>query len=137
MFTRLSDDETLIPTLVFGPYEQAREARNIVRPVMESAEVRVAFLPIVYRKGEYQLLFDTYAAAKDAIDFFDAFSYFYFEGPTLGAAVLITDGGYILEADPDSPDVSFAMRFVVAPGDLTITQNGLWELRVPYQEVPE
>ena len=136
-FTRLSDDSELTPTMVFGPYEQSREVRNIVRPVMESAEVRVSYSPTVYRKGEYQLLFDTYAEAKAAVNYFSAFSLYYFEGPTIGAGELITVGGYILESDGTDLDTNFAMQFVVAPGDMTITQNGLWELRVPYQEVPE
>lgn len=136
MFTRLSDDATLIPIQVFGPFEQTREVRNIVRTVMQSANVRVAYSPTVYRRGEYQLLFDTYADALEATDYFSSFSLYQFEGPAIDAGILIQEGGYVLESD-GTPDAGFSMRFVVAPGDLTITQNGLWELRVPYQEVPE
>lgn len=136
MFTRVSDDSTLIPTMVFGPYEQTRQVQNIVRPVMQSAEVRVAYLPTVYRSGEYMCLFDTYAEAKAAVDYFSAFSLYLFEGPTTTEAMLIQDGGYIVEVEAGTPDTSFAMQFAVS-GAMTITQNGLWELRVPYQEVPE
>lgn len=135
MFTRVSDDEVLTPLVVFGPFEQSREVRNIVRPIMQSAEVRVSYSPTVYRRGEYQLLFETYEQAHTAINYFSDFSLYIFEGPTVPIGTLIQVGGYLIESD-GTPDAGFSMQFAVAPGDMTISQNGLWELRVPYQEVP-
>lgn len=135
-FTRLSDDETLVPLLVFGPYETERPVQNIVRPIMQSAEVRVTYLPAVYSQGEFQLLFDSYSSAKEAVEFFAEASQYTFDGPSIGAGELIQVGGYVMESDGTDLDTSFAIQFVVAPGPMRISQNGLWEVRVPYQEVP-
>jgi hypothetical protein len=149
------------PIIVFGPFENAREVRNISRELLHDSDVRSTFVPTVERTGEYQLLFETYADAREAADKFTAASLFAYSGPDAGGtpAHLAVDGGYIIEVPatsgwgtpeyletdggyvvevpgtPATPDASFAATFIVWGGSLAITQNGLWELRVPYKEV--
>lgn len=135
-FQRVSDDAVLEPVLVFGPFEQERESRNVVTPLMESDETTVAYFPAVRRGGEFQTLFATYQAAHEACDYFTVASLFDFSGPATTAGEYIVSAGRIIlsagEADP-----AFSLRFAVAAGGLRVTQNeDLWELRIPYREVP-
>jgi hypothetical protein len=135
-FTRLSDDATLTPVMVFGPYEQTRRSRQIVRELAESGEVRVAWRPPSRRRGTYMLLFSTYAAALSAQSWFLENSEYDFEGPTVGEGVYEVVDGYIVEVPPTT-DAGFSMRFVLDEEEPTINQNDpMWELRVSYQEVP-
>jgi hypothetical protein len=152
-FTRLTDNATLQPILVFGPHEEAREVKNIARELLHSSIVKITFVPTDARTGEYQLLFETHAQARAGFSFFDDQSLFRYSGPDtpgtpghpgIPSGELIQDGGIIIESPgippvppgpPGPPDASFAFTFLVWGGPMTITQNSLWELRVPYKEV--
>lgn len=115
-FTRLSDSVALSPAplSVFGPFEAEREVRNIAHELLHSSVVKVTFVPLTYRAGTWRLLYATHANASTARTFFASSSYYTY----------------------DVADASMDTRFIVHGGALTITQNGLWELTVPYKEVP-
>jgi hypothetical protein len=59
------------------------------------------------------LLYATHANAKTAMDFFTVASFYTY----------------------DVADASLDTRFLVS-GNMTITQNGYWELSIPFKEVP-
>lgn len=135
-FTRLTDDATLEPLLVFGPFQTERDSRNIATPLLHSSAMRVTYSAMTHRTGEFQLLFETFSEAKAGVEFFAAQSEYTFDGPeeTVGGGLEVVDG-YVVETDP-TPDPSFDLRFVVV-GVPRISQNGLWEVYLPYAEVPE
>jgi hypothetical protein len=135
-FTRLSDSDTLIPDLVFGPIEVEREVRTIVRELLHSSAVRATYVPTTNRYGEFQLLFSSHAEARTAAAWFDENSMYSYAGPdeTFGGG-LVFDDGFLVEVEP-TVDASFDTTFIVTGGALAITQNSpRWELRVPYKEV--
>lgn len=136
-FTRLIDDSVLIPFMFFGPYEQVRESRNVVRTLLESSNVRVSYIPATRRGGEFQLVFTTYPEAHAAVDYFTVPSLFQFNGPTepgTDGTYVIVDGLIVL-ADGDA-DAGFSMLFAVDTGRLRVLQNiSRWEVRVPYREI--
>lgn len=140
-FTRINDAAALEPVMVFGPFEQERESRNIVRRLMQSGSVRVTYVPAGHRSGEFQLLFESYADAADAAGFFAVASLFQFNGPTdddTAGAYTVVDGLIVLTVT--AADSGYSLLFAVDAGSIGITQNNdvdMWELRVPYQEVPE
>lgn len=136
-FQRVSDAAVLEPVLVFGPFEQERESRNVVTPLLESDATTVAYFPAVRRGGEFQTLFATYQAAHEARDYFTVPSLYDFFGPATTPGEYIVSGGRIVLSSGFA-DPSFSLRFAVASGALTVTQNAadVWELRVPYREVP-
>ena len=137
-FTRSSDADTLTPTLVFGPFEVEREVRNISRELLHSNYTVSTFVPTVHRTGEFQCLFTTHAEAKAAAEWFTAASLFVYEGAATTAGDLIVDEfGYVVPAEPGDLDTSFETQFIVWGGALSIRQNQLWELTVPYKEIVE
>jgi hypothetical protein len=114
-FTRVTGTVALspAPVSVFGPLEVEREGRNIARELLHSATVRSTFIPAANRNGTWRLLYATHANAKTAMDFFTVASFYTY----------------------DVADASMDVRFMVA-GNMKITQNGYWELSIPFKEVP-
>lgn len=139
-FTRLSDDATLTPVMVYGPYETAREIRNISRELLHSSATRSTYVPPAARSGEYKLLFNTHGDAKDALAFFSDWSLYLFEpAATLPEGWGWVDGYYVYEGG-DTPDDSFNATFIVLGDELHITQDDdvhKWHLTVPYKEASE
>lgn len=134
-FTRTADAATLTPLFVFGPYQNDREARTVVVPLMESSNVRVSYNYVGLRTGELMMLFDSYAEAVTGAAFFEARSTYNFDGPTIGGGYVIVDGMVVFEGEIDN---TFDLRFVVAGGSLRIVQNApKWELHVPFHELVE
>jgi hypothetical protein len=80
------------------------------------------------------MLFNSYAEAHAASDWFGMPSEFDFSGPSLPPGYVIEDG-MVVWSD-GGPDATFALRFIVS-GSLRIVQNGLWEVYVPFYEVTE
>jgi hypothetical protein len=114
-FTRVTGTVALspAPVLVVGPLEVEREVRNVARELLHSATVRSTFIPAANRNGTWVLLYATHADAKTAMDFFTVASFYTY----------------------DVADASLDTRFIVMDR-MTITQNGYWELTIPFKEVP-
>jgi hypothetical protein len=114
-FTRVTGSVALSPTpvAVIGPLEVERQVRNIATELLHSATVRTTFIPTANRNGVWNLLYATHANAKTAMDFFTVASFYTY----------------------DVADASLDTRFIVI-GNMAITQNGYWELSIPFKEVP-
>jgi hypothetical protein len=115
-FTRVTGSVALSPTpvAVFGPLEVEREIRNVAQELLHSSTARSSFIPAANRSGTWQLLYASHANAKTAMDFFTVASFYTY----------------------DVSDASLDTRFIVI-GNLSITQNDpMWELSVPFKEIP-
>lgn len=107
--------DQITPLRVLAPYRVAQEARTVARSLLESTEVRVAFIPPKARANTMKLLFADVAAAYAALAFFQ------------------TNHTYVFD-DPEMPQI--AQTFVVADGQLLVeaAADGLdeWALSVPW-----
>lgn len=132
-FTRSTDSATLTPLIVFGPYENSYEVRNIARPLLQSSSVRVTYVPQGPRDGKLMLLFASYANAVAAAGYFAPAASFTFNGP------VVTTTGYTIVNNVVLPvgdiDDTFDMTFIVTGGTVDIEQNELWEVSVPFKEL--
>lgn len=134
-FVRTTDLAEYTPVLVFGPYENARESRNVAVPLMESSNVRVVYNYTSLRTGTLNLLVERYADAVEAANFFAAQSSFNFNGPYACGGYVIEDGMVVTVGEVDE---TFDLRFFVAGGAIEITQaDPMWEVRVPFHELIE
>jgi hypothetical protein len=115
-FTRVTGSVALSPTpvAVFGPLEVERAVRNVAQDLLHSATTRSTFIATSNRNGTWRLLYASHANAKTAMDFFAVGSFYTY----------------------DVSDASLDTRFIVI-GNMSITQNDpMWELAVPFKEIP-
>jgi hypothetical protein len=134
-FTRTTDSATLTPIMVFGPYANAVESRNVVRPLLQSSSVRVTYIPQTLRTGELQLLLASYADAVSGIAYFGEASSYQFNGPVTDTTGYSIVGNVIVWNG--AIDDTFDLLFAVADGQFRIDQAeaDMWTLTVPFKEI--
>lgn len=106
----------ITPTVVDG-YGAARTPRTILHPILGRADDDVTFRPASLQKGILSLVFAAEVAARSALS-----------ALALPQVLTLAD-----------PDISIAMTFVVAEGDLMLELDdetrGVWILSVPFREI--